>query len=444
MPSTSCRVVSVAVAAAAILGAGPLRAQPTGPVAQAAGDTARGATARVFLDCQATGCDQQFFVDQMKWMNFVRDRLFADVVVLVTSLRTGAGGTEHTVMAIGTQQFRGRVDTALVHSEPNDASDVIRRRLLRTFRLLLGPYIARSQMAERLDVAYTMPAGTAAPTAPVHDPWDSWVFRLGASGYGSGEKQQSFGSTSFSTNASRVTAAWKTTLSTSLSYDQSRYDLGEDGTFTNIQRNYGANALVAKSIGDHWSAGFTAQARYSDYSNYNLDLRVLPGIEWDYYPYSSFSTRQLTAFYNVGIASTRYQDTTIYLKLREVYPMHALNVAWNARQPWGSVNVSVSGSQYLHDPEYYSYGVGGNTNLRLTKGLSLNLSGSYSRVNDQLYLRRGTLSDREIIARQQALATNFRYFVSFGLSYTFGSIFNTVVNPRFSSPGGGGGMVIYF
>jgi len=29
--------------------------------------------------------------------------------------------------------------------------------------------------------------------------------------------------------------------------------------------------------------------------------------------------------------------------------------------------------------------------------------------------------------------------LSFGVSYTFGSIFNTVVNPRFNSRGGGGG-----
>jgi len=36
----------------------------------------------------------------------------------------------------------------------------------------------------------------------------------------------------------------------------------------------------------------------------------------------------------------------------------------------------------------------------------------------------------EIIARQQALATHYSYFTGFGLSYTFGSIYNNVVNPR--------------
>jgi hypothetical protein len=59
-------------------------------------------------------------------------------------------------------------------------------------------------------------------------------------------------------------------------------------------------------------------------------------------------------------------------------------------------------------------------------------------VRDQLYLPRGEATDEEVIARQQALSTNFRYFVFTGIRYQFGSMFNSVVNPRFGSMGGGG------
>ena len=71
----------------------------------------------------------------------------------------------------------------------------------------------------------------------------------------------------------------------------------------------------------------------------------------------------------------------------------------------------------------------------------MNFGGYASRVADQLYLPRRSLTDQQIIARQQALATNFRYFGNFGVSYTFGSIFNNVVNPRF---GGSGGQSFFF
>ncbi|MFO7924858.1 MAG: hypothetical protein R6U58_14325 [Bacteroidales bacterium] len=42
------------------------------------------------------------------------------------------------------------------------------------------------------------------------------------------------------------------------------------------------------------------------------------------------------------------------------------------------------------------------------------------------------------------LETQYMYFSSFGLTYTFGSIYSNVVNPRFGSSGGGSTMVISF
>ena len=71
--------------------------------------------------------------------------------------------------------------------------------------------------------------------------------------------------------------------------------------------------------------------------------------------------------------------------------------------------------------------------VRLVKGLSLELDGSISRVRDQLYLSAEGLTPAEILLQQQELATDYRYFLSAGFSYSFGSIFNNVVNPRFGS-----------
>jgi hypothetical protein len=41
-----------------------------------------------------------------------------------------------------------------------------------------------------------------------------------------------------------------------------------------------------------------------------------------------------------------------------------------------------------------------------------------------------------ILVRMRELATGYRYYFSVGVSYSFGSIFNNVVNPRFGSSGG--------
>ena len=147
-------LVLVAIAAFSLANAPDAAAQ-----APAAADTSQSDGVRVFVDCQNANCDRQFFIDQMKWVNFVRDRLFADVTLLVTSLRTGSGGSQYTIAAIGGEKYKGRADTVLVYNQPNDAEDVIRRRLVRTFSLVLGPYAAKTSLAQQLNLTYTAPSG---------------------------------------------------------------------------------------------------------------------------------------------------------------------------------------------------------------------------------------------------------------------------------------------
>ncbi len=101
------------------------------------------------------------------------------------------------------------------------------------------------------------------------------------------------------------------------------------------------------------------------------------------------------------------------------------------RQPWGSVSSRLRGSQYLHDTSLYRMTFNGNVSLRLGRGISLNLGGSYQRINDQLSLPRGDASLEDILLERRRLATAYRGSANMGLSYTFGSIFTNVVNPRF-------------
>jgi hypothetical protein len=80
--------------------------------------------------------------------------------------------------------------------------------------------------------------------------------------------------------------------------------------------------------------------------------------------------------------------------------------------------------------------------LRLREGLSLTLAGNFSWIRDQITLPRRGATAEEILLRQRQLATNYSYWISVGLTYTFGAIYNNVVNPRFGSSGGGGVMII--
>ena len=108
-----------------------------------------------------------------------------------------------------------------------------------------------------------------------------------------------------------------------------------------------------------------------------------------------------------------------------------LEVSAEFQQPWGSAGVELSGQHYLHNIDRYSLQSRGNLNVRLFRGFGVNFNVNYSRVHDQLYTPAGHADDEEILLRRRALETNYRYGASIGLSYTFGSIYNNVVNPRF-------------
>jgi hypothetical protein len=74
--------------------------------------------------------------------------------------------------------------------------------------------------------------------------------------------------------------------------------------------------------------------------------------------------------------------------------------------------------------------------------LSLEVIGSTSLIRDQVYLLRRGSSPEEILVRRRQLATDYAHSLYLGVSYTFGSIFNNVVNSRFA--GSSGGMIRRF
>jgi hypothetical protein len=61
-------------------------------------------------------------------------------------------------------------------------------------------------------------------------------------------------------------------------------------------------------------------------------------------------------------------------------------------------------------------------------------------IHDQISLKKGQASLESVLLRRTMLETNYQYYFSIGLSYTFGSIYSNVVNPRFGGAGVGGMM----
>jgi hypothetical protein len=389
---------------------------------------------KVFIDCSGFwNCDSEYFRTNLTYIDHVRDRTVADVHILITSQRTGSGGNEVTLTFIGLGPF-ARVDDLLRYlSPPNSATDAIRAGLVQKIKLGLMRYVAHSSAADSLTVATNASAKPSQAKTPVHDPWNYWVMRVSFNGNVYGEESSNSRSYSGGASANRTTEAWKASLSGNASYRQSSYDLGDGEMFTTVTRSSNVGGIVVKSLGPRWSAGGRASLQSSTYTNQDRAVSVAPAIEYDFFPYAESTRRIMTLQYSLGVTSFAYKEITIYDKMSETLPYHKLALDIEARQPWGQVSFQLDGSQYLSQSDKYRIEAGGGVSLRLGKGLSLNVSSWESFIRDQLYLPKGEATTEEILVRQRQLATSFQYSVYFGVSYTFGSIYNNVVNPRFGN-----------
>jgi hypothetical protein len=398
------------------------------------------APVKVFIDCQSVSCDYEFFRTEIAFVDHVRDRKDADVHVLITGQTTGSGGREYSMKFIGLGRFQG-VDANMIYaSSVDDTEDKTRKALVQHLTLGLVRYAAESPAGPRLSVKYTPETAQAGSQSRQQgrDPWNFWVFRLSGNGFFNGEQSTSSQSFGASASANRTTEAWKVNLSFSGDYNSSTYDLGDGETFKSITKGYDASGRVVKSLTAHWSAAASGSASRSTYSNLDLSVRGSGGVEYDLFPYAESTRRQLRFQWTTGLGYYDYAEETVYGKMTESVPFHSALVSLDVKQPWGQVSTACDFTQALNDLSQYRVGVYGGLEVRLFKGFSFNLSGDYSRVRDQRNLPKGGASDQEILVRMKELATGYRYFFVAGVSYSFGSIFNNVVNPRFGSSGGGG------
>jgi hypothetical protein len=65
--------------------------------------------------------------------------------------------------------------------------------------------------------------------------------------------------------------------------------------------------------------------------------------------------------------------------------------------------------------------------------LSLSLEGGATRLRDQINLPRRGATEQEVLLDLRRLQTGYEYSFEVGLQYTFGSIFSSIVNPRFGN-----------
>ena len=377
--------------------------------------------------------DLNYIKEQITNVNYVRYKNEADVYILFTKQSTGSNGKKFTVDFTGENEFSGIDESLTFILEPDDTDEIERLKSVQILKLGLIRYFSRTDMADKLTI--TFPTETLEKV--IEDRWNNWVFSISLSGYFDGEESSNSLNMWGMVGASRVTEEMKVQFRFNGSMNKSKFEW-DDEVYESSSDSKSFNAYLIKAWTDHLSYGLWAYAYTSSFRNINLNIGLYPGIEYNIFPYSESNRKQLRFQYDLGPNYVYYTEQTIYEKSSEKLLKHSFKTEIDYIQSWGSLSASLDASQYLiiddkilENLEKNKLTFYGNVSWRIYKGLSLNLFGITSRVHDQLSLVAGDVTTEELLLKQKELQTQYTYFLSIGLTYSFGSIYNNIVNPRF-------------
>ena len=392
---------------------------------------------RIRVTLEGTGCDLDAIKQDIPFAEFIGERNQAQVAVSITPNKAAGGETVFTIDFTGLGEYaedNDRIDfTPGEDMSRGDLSAELSNRI----QMGLMRYVGKSPQKNQMSVRFM---DTVKPTDVV-DKWDFWVFSLSANTFFDGQKTFSSRSLYGSVSANRVTPDLKIRMSLGGSFSKNSFSY-DDLTIDSKSESLNFNGLVVKSIDEHWSVGAYLGVSSSTYGNTQLSLSPAPAVEYNVFKYSESTERQLRILYLVGFNWVDYREETIFLKTKDRLFKESLSFTFELKQKWGTISTSLEGSHYFHDFSRNRLQFWGDLSLRIAEGLNFNVDLSYSRIHDQLSLPREGASLDEILLRRKELETTYRYRISVGLSFTFGSTRSQIVNPRFGT--GSGGIHISF
>ncbi|HUX59519.1 MAG TPA: hypothetical protein VMV77_21275 [Bacteroidales bacterium] len=383
--------------------------------------------ASFFLDCE--DCDFTFVRQELPFVSFVRDPQLADVHILVTDSNTGSGGNKYFLNFIGLKEFKGLSYDYTMTSKQSDTDNDVRKTLLKLIKIGILPYYSKTDFLDQLNIDLEESNNKRADEM-VTDAWNKWVFNIESEVELQKEKSQNQYSVNINANAGKVTEEWKTKFEVSYELNQENYfDNGEK--ITNKQDAKELSTDFIKNLTDKWSAGFFGHYLSSAYLNTKNYYRVSSGIEYNFFPWEECNRRAFIIRYGAGINYINYMEETIYDKLKETLFSEALLLRLKLVQPWGDISVGLEGSHYFHDFSKNRLTLESDFSIRLSKNLSVFCEIQSEVIHDQFYLPKGDASLEDILLKRRKLETTYELSSQIGFRFTFGSIFNNVVNERF-------------
>ena len=381
---------------------------------------------QLFIDCN---CERSYLRQEINFVSHVRDQALANIELFIYDIANGSGGRTYKLDFNGKGGYEGIVHQNSFDSNANMSSDDVRKGLLNAVKNGLLKYVINSDLAGKVDYKISDEGLAKRQDIDFTDPWNNWIFEV----YGEAELDKESSRKRFEYEvgfeSDRVTEKWRIRTDLQLNQATSEFVRSEE-TFTSERFRYAGDGSIVRSLSDHWSAGIFAGARHDTFTNLDFRYYFSPAVEYNIFPYNEVLRREIVFAYRIGYFHNDYIDTTIFGKLQEGKFNHSLDVQVRYRQPWGNIYSRLRGSTFLDDFNKNRVQLFSRLSIRIIKGLSVRFSGSFEIIRDQINLPAGDASIEDVLLQQKQIATDFELGFSVGLSYTFGSAFNNIINTR--------------
>lgn len=381
---------------------------------------------KLFIDCR---CEKNFLQQEINFVNHVRDQGLANVILMIYDIANGSGGRTYKLDFKGTGDYEGIAHELSYDSNVNMTSDDVRKGLLEVVKNGLLKYLLESDLSDKISYKITDEGLAKRQDINFDDPWNNWIFEV----YGEAELDKETSRKEFEYEigfeSDKVTEKWRVRVDLQMNLANSRF-IQEDEEFTSNRERYFGYGSIVRSLSNHWSMGVFAGASHDTYTNINLATSLAPAIEYNIFPYREVLRREIVFAYKIGYVHNDYIETTIFGKDGESIFNHSLDIQARFRQPWGNLYSRLRASTFLNDFSKNRVQFNGSVSVRVFKGMAVRFSGSLQLIRDQINLPAGSASLEDVLLQQKQIATDFETGFRIGVSYTFGSVFNNIINTR--------------
>lgn len=376
---------------------------------------------KAYIDCR---CDETYLKQETSFLEYVRDQDLADIEIFIRDERNPTGSRSFEIKIDGNNEYEEISSSSIAVGYANDTSSTLRDKLLNKLKLALVPFLDLANYNLNINVDPSFKDLTV-----FDDKWKNWVFELSGSYNNDKEESRQTNRYEIEFEIDKLTEDWR--IGAEIRRNESnRKFFSNDNTYKSNRKTTSLNGRVVRSITDHFSAGLFFGVFQNTYENIDLNRYIAPAIEYSFYPYKDVLSKEITLAYRIGTGKRNYIEKTIYGYEKQKLSSQTLSLNIRFRQKWGNISSYLNATQFLNDGTKKRFSLRSNLDIRIYEGLAVRFSGNINLIREQYSLAAGNTSIEDLLLQQREIATDYRTNFSIGLSYTFGSIYNSIINTR--------------